>query len=165
MSGSSTLAPPSAGGAAEQAIEHQLDYANQYVSFWLDEQLLGVPVNLVQEVLNPQKIARTPRARGEIAGLLNLRGQIVTAVNLRERMKLSPLPSDRQSMNVVVRHNNESFSLLVDEVGDVININGETLQPVPHTLDAHWKYVTNGVFRLEKRLFIILNVAAVLKLS
>ena len=55
--------------------------------------------------------------------------------------------------------------LLVDEVGDVININGETLQPAPHTLDSHWKSVTTGVFRLEKRLFIILHVAAVLKLS
>jgi purine-binding chemotaxis protein CheW len=164
MSGSATLAPPSAGSTNGAGIEHQLDYANQYVSFWLDEQLLGVPVNLVQEVLNPQKIAKTPRARGEIAGLLNLRGQIVTAVNLRERMGLRALPSDRESMNVVVRHNNESFSLLVDEVGDVININGETLQPVPHTSIATAP-VTTGVFRLEKRLFIILHVAAVLKLS
>lgn len=165
MSGAATMAQPESGSATGQGIENQLDYANQYVSFWLDEQLLGVPVNVVQEVLNPQKIAKTPLARPEIAGLLNLRGQIVTAVNLRERMGLRALAGDRESMNVVVRHNNESFSLLVDEVGDVININGETLQPVPHTLDAHWKSVTKGVFRLEKRLFIILNVAAVLKLS
>lgn len=160
MTGAATMASPTGS-----AVDRHLESTNQYVSFWIDGQLLGVPVNLVQEVLNPQKIARTPRARREIAGLLNLRGQIVTAVNLRERMGLSPLSEDRQSMNVVVRQGSESFSLLVDEVGDVIDIAGEPFEPVPHTLDARWKSVTLGVFRLERRLFIILNVPAILKLS
>ncbi len=135
---------------------------NQYVSFWVADQFLGVPVNVVQEVLNPQTIARTPRAGCEVAGLLNLRGQIVTAVNLRTRLGLPPLEADRQSMNVVVRYCGESFSLLVDEVGDVINATGDTLEAVPTTLDAHWKAVTSGVFRLENRLFVILDINAVL---
>lgn len=160
MSGAATMS-----SSAATSGDRSLEAINQYVSFWIEGQLLGVPVNLVQEVLNPQKIARTPRARREIAGLLNLRGQIVTAVNLRERMGLAPLSEDRQSMNVVVRHGNESFSLLVDEVGDVIDIAGEPFEPVPHTLDSRWKSVTLGVFRLEARLFIILNVPAILKLS
>lgn len=135
---------------------------NQYVSFWIADQFLGVPVNAVQEVLNPQKIARTPRAGREVAGLLNLRGQIVTAVNLRTRLGLPPREDGKQSMNVVVRYRGESFSLLVDEVGDVIAAAGEALESVPPTLDAHWKSVTRGVFRLEKRLFVVLDIGAVL---
>lgn len=150
---------------AARGIAHQLDYENQYVSFLVDSQLLGIPVSSVQEVLNPQKIAAVPLASPEVAGLLNLRGQIVTAVNLRRRLGMADLLSVHECMNVVVRHQNESFSLLVDEVGDVINVSGETLQAPPHTLDGHWKNVTQGVFRLERRLFIILNVATLLNFN
>ena len=159
MSRSATMAPP----AAEDGISSHLDYENQYVSFRVEEQLLGVPVNVVQEVLNPQAIRRIPRAPGEIAGLLNLRGQIVTAVDLRKRLGLSEYRGERGSMNVVVRHGLESFSLLVDDVGDVINVQGQRLDPVPHSLAPQWKALTKGVFRLEKSLFVILNVPAVLK--
>jgi purine-binding chemotaxis protein CheW len=148
--------------AAQDGIANQLDYANQYVSFFVDGQLLGIPVNAVQEVLNPQAISPVPLARAEISGLLNLRGQIVTAVNLRRRLGLPDLEDGRQCMNVVVRHQGESFSLRVDDVGDVINVSGDVLQPAPATLDAHWKSVTSGVFRLESRLFVILNVASLL---
>jgi purine-binding chemotaxis protein CheW len=135
---------------------------SQYVSFWIEDQLMGVPVNTVQEVLNPQMIAPTPLARPEIAGLLNLRGQIVTAVNLRRRLGLEDRSDGRPSMNVVVRFHGESYSLLVDEVGDVINVVGEELEPTPRTVDGLWKAFTKGVFRLEQRLFLILDVAALL---
>lgn len=160
MSGIATVERTS---AAQERIKNQLDYENQYVSFWVDNQLLGVPVNAVQEVLNPQTIARVPKSRPEIAGLLNLRGQIVTAINLRKRMGLPDLDGDRASMNVVFRYDDESFSLLVDDVGEVINVQADSMEPVPHTLDSHWKAVTKGVFRLKERLFIILNVGAILK--
>jgi purine-binding chemotaxis protein CheW len=143
-------------------ISSQLDYESQYVSFWIEDQLIGVPVNAVQEVLNPQTIAPTPLARPEIAGLLNLRGQIVTAVNLRRRLGLADRPDGQPSMNVVVRFRGESYSLLVDEVGDVINVSGLDLEPTPRTVDGVWKAFTAGVFRLEQRLFVILDVAALL---
>ena len=146
--------------SSRQGIDRQLDYLNQYVSFWVNGQLLGVPVNAVQEVLSAQFITPVPRARPELSGLLNLRGQIVTAIDLRKRLQLPPLAADRQSMNVVVRHGGESYSLLVDDVGDVINVGGETLLPAPHTLDSAWKKVVSGVFRLDERLFVILNVGA-----
>ena len=162
MSGTAILEQ---SGQASRSISSQLDYENQYVSFTVNGQLLGIPVNAVQEVLNPQAIAPVPKARPEIAGLLNLRGQIVTAVNLRRRLGLPDRPTDQPSMNVVVRHHGESFSLLVDEVGDVIKVGSESLHPAPQTLDAHWKSVTVGVFRLERRLFVILNVAALLSLK
>lgn len=144
-------------------IADQLDYENQYVSFFVDRQLLGIPVNTVQEVLNSQPIAPVPRASREIAGLLNLRGQIVTALNLRRRLGLQELDAGRSSMNIVVRHLEESYSLLVDDVGDVINVSGNVMQSPPSTLDQHWKSVTTGVFRLERRLFVILNVGSLLK--
>jgi purine-binding chemotaxis protein CheW len=145
---------------AQVGIASQLDYANQYVSFFVDGQLLGIPVNAVQEVLTPQAISPVPLARPEISGLLNLRGQIVTAVNLRRRLGLPDFESGGPGMNVVVRHQGESFSLQVDDVGDVINVSGDVLEPPPSTLDAHWKSVTAGVFRLEGQLFVILNVAS-----
>lgn len=145
-------------------VSRHLDYQNQYVSFWIDKQLLGVRVNVVQEVLNPQTISRTPLARREIAGLLNLRGQIVTAVNLRRRLGLPDLPDDRKSINVVVQHRGEPFSLLVDEVGDVINVAAQDLEPAPRTVAAQWKQVTSGVFRMERGLFVILDVPALLSL-
>jgi purine-binding chemotaxis protein CheW len=148
--------------AAQVGIASQLDYANQYVSFYVDGQLLGIPVNAVQEVLTPQAISPVPLARAEIAGLLNLRGQIVTAVNLRRRLGLPDLKSGEPGMNVVVRHQGESFSMQVDDVGDVINVSGVVLQPAPSTLDSHWKSVTAGVFRLDQQLFVILNVGSLL---
>jgi purine-binding chemotaxis protein CheW len=159
MSQSATLALDK---APRDGIANQLDYANQYVSFFIDRQLLGIPVNAVQEVLNPQAISPVPLARAEISGLLNLRGQIVTAVNLRRRLALPDLDRDTEGMNVVVRHLGESFSLQVDDVGDVINVSGTALEAAPSTLDAHWKTVTTGVFRLDEQLFVILNVASLL---
>ena len=142
--------------------EVQSEFDRQYVSFWIGDQLLGVPVRVVQEVLNPQEIARIPRARSEISGLLNLRGQIVTAVNLRRRLQLPDLEEQRESINVVVRHQEEPFSILVDEVGDVITVDEETFDHVPPTLDAVWRGVTKGVYRMEGRLFVIVDIAAIL---
>lgn len=146
---------------SSSGMESQLDYSSQYVSFWVDGQLLGMPVNMVQEVLTEQVISPTPLARAEIKGLLNLRGQIVTAVSLRKRLGLPALEDDR-SMNVVTRVMGESYSLLVDEVGDVINVSGRSMEPVPRTLDPHWRSVTIGVFQLEEGLFVILDVETIL---
>lgn len=146
-------------------IAEQLDYQNQFVSFWINGQLMGIPVNMVQEVLNPQTIAATPLARREIAGLLNLRGQIVTALNLRRRLGLPDYEKTGESMNVVIRYRNESYSLLVDEVGDVINVQRDAIEPPPRTIDSRWKNFAQGVFRLEGRLLLILNVSALLTLD
>lgn len=138
---------------------------SQFVSFWVDGQLLGIPVGAVQEVLGPQQIATVPRARPEIAGLLNLRGQIVTAVDLRRRLGLPPGPADRPPVNVVVRHDGECFSLLADDIGDVIDAPADAFEPPPRTLAARYREVTEGVFRLEGRLFVVLDVATLLTLG
>ncbi len=137
----------------------------QFVSFWINNELLGVPVSVVQEVLTAQQIAETPLARAEVAGLLNLRGQIVTAVNLRRRLGLPERANGLPSMNVVVRHLGESFSLLVDDVGDVISVDGLQSEPPPRTLDSRWRSLVTGVIRLDDGLFVILDLVAVLSLD
>ena len=139
--------------------------ARQFVSFWVDGQLLGVSVETVQEVLRPQNIAPVPLARPEVSGLLNLRGQIVTAVDLRHRLNLPPRDGDTPPMNVVVQDRNEGFSLLVDEVGDVIDVDENVFEPPARTLDAHWRAIATGVYRLEGQLLVVVDVPKLLSFS
>lgn len=136
--------------------------AQQYVTFRVANDLYGVPVNVVQEVLNPQRIAKTPKAPPDIAGLLNLRGQIVTAVDLRTYFDLPPLDGEKEPMNVVVRYRDEWFSLLVDEVGEVVDVGKTRMDPVPHSLAATRRGVLQGVLRLEDALLVVLEVSAIL---
>lgn len=158
MSSTATLSSDETALATEEGAA-----IRQYVSFWIGEQLFGVPVDSVQEVLSHQTIGPVPRSRREIAGLLNLRGQIVTAVDLRCRLELPPRGENSPEMNVVVYCNGEAYSLLVDEVGDVVDVSPDLLIPPPNTLDARWKDLTDHVVRLERNLLIILNIPALLK--
>ena len=137
----------------------------QDVTFRIDGQLLGVPVCHVQEVLNPQKVTPVPLAPPELAGLLNLRGQIVTAVSVRQRLDLPDSSRSRDSMNVVVQHRGESFSLLVDEVGDVIDAESDAVEPAPPTLSTRWRQMTDGVIQLADELLVVLDVDRLLSLN
>ncbi|WP_166820382.1 chemotaxis protein CheW [Thalassoroseus pseudoceratinae] len=136
--------------------------SQQYVTFRVADDLYGVPVTVVQEVLNPQRIAKTPKAPPDIAGLLNLRGQIVTAVDLRTYFDLAPLEGDKEPMNVVVRYRDEWFSLLVDEVGEVVDVGKTRMDPVPHSLAASRRGVLRGVLRLEDALLVVLDISCIL---
>jgi purine-binding chemotaxis protein CheW len=120
--------------------------------------LLGIEVLDVQEVLRYQDLTEIPLAPPEIQGLINLRGQIITAINLRSRMHLPPGKNEKNSMNVVVRINNEVVSFLVDSVGDVLEVDEENFEPVPSTVDASTRELVSGVYKLEgKRLLMILD--------
>jgi len=141
---------------------HRQQFETQYVSFWIGRHLLGVSVDSVQEVLSEQCISRVSRSRREIAGLLNLRGQIVTAVSLRRRLGMPDRAKDAAEMNVVVRVHDEPFSLLVDEVGDVLEVSPDSLVPAPSTLEPEWRDITESVARLDDHLLIILNVPKLL---
>ncbi|MFN8667005.1 MAG: chemotaxis protein CheW [Gemmatimonadaceae bacterium] len=156
MSASSSSAATHAGAGAG-AIE--------YVTFRLADQWLGIPVLLVQEVLLAQRIARVPRTPEEVAGFLNLRGQIVTAVELRTRLGLPPRDPEHAPMNVVVRHEGELFSLLVDEVGDVLSVEGTAVEPPPPTLDPTWRQACAGIVRRERGLLVVVHVHALLRLE
>lgn len=138
---------------------------NEFVTFQVDGQWLGVPVATVQEVLLAQRMAVVPLAPAEVAGFLNLRGQIVTALDLRTRLDMPGEPRLADAMNVVVRHDNELFSLLVDDVGDVLAIDADELEPVPLTLDPAWRAVSCGIVRRDTNLLAVLDVSALLRLD
>ncbi len=138
------------------------DNRKQYATFYLDEHYFGIEVEWVQEILKFQEMTPVPLSPDYISGLINLRGQIVTAVNLKHRLygKEAPLSSD--SMNLIVRSDEDVVSLLVDDVGDVLTLDDQWMHPVPPTLDSMKVDFLNSVCQLEDRLLIILNVPRVL---
>lgn len=136
----------------------------QYVTFRVEDQWFGIAVESAQEVLLAQRIAPVPLAPAEIAGFLNLRGQIVTAMDLRRRLQLTPR-SLEESINIVIRQDGELFSLLVDEVGDVLSVPADTVEPVPQALDKAWRQVCSGVVRRERGLLVVVNVSALLRIE
>jgi purine-binding chemotaxis protein CheW len=125
----------------------------------------AVPVLLVRDVLGPQAITRIPLAPPEIAGSLNLRGRIVTAVDLRLRLGLPPREATTAPMSVVVEQSGELYSLQVDEVGEVVPLPASGFEPNPPTLDPFWRDVSRGVHRQEDRLVIALEVDRVLAIG
>ncbi len=125
------------------------------------DQQFGISILQIQDVLRPQSVSPIPLSPKEIEGSLNLRGRIVTAIDVRKRLGLPPGDGDNK-MSIVVEHNNEFFSLLIDKVGDVLNLNKNDFDSVPTTLDTVWKDVATGIYRLENNLLIVLDVAKLL---
>ena len=141
------------------------DGNHEFVSITIAGQLFGIPVLQVQDVLGPQRITPIPLAPAEVAGSLNLRGRIVTAIDLRTRLKLPPLPEGQTGMSVVVDHGGELYSVMVDSVGEVLSLSAHTAERNPATLDPVWRDVSGGIHRLDKTLLIVLDVARVLDFS
>jgi purine-binding chemotaxis protein CheW len=137
----------------------------EYVTFRVGAQWLGMPVLAVQEVFTGHSIARVPLAPKEVQGFLNVRGQIVTAVDLRTRLNLPQRAAGEPFMNVVVRDQGELFSLLVDEVGDVQAVTAGQLEPPSSTLDGHWREVCESVVRRDKGLLVVVNVRELLNVA
>ncbi len=136
----------------------------QFITVTVAGQLFGLPVLEVRDILSAQVVARIPLAPPEVAGALNLRGRIVTAIDFRRRINLPPLnPKDGMGMNVVVDHHGELYSLIVDSVGEVLSLPVSVREKVPETLDPTWRELASCVYRLEKELMIILNVAQLLR--
>lgn len=136
-----------------------------FVTVLLDGQQVGIPVLEVHDVLNPQKITIVPRGPDWVAGVLNLRGRIVTAIDLRCRLGLPPLEEGKSSMSVVVEHNEEPYSLQIDKVGEVLSIEDQLFEKNPVTLDPRWREVSVGIYRLKDQLLPILDVDRLLALE
>lgn len=137
----------------------------QFCSFFLDGLFFGVEVEKVQEVIRPQETTRVPLAPGVIGGLINLRGQIVTAVDLRKRLQLTERADGHDPMNVVVRTDDGAVSLLVDEIGDVVEVQADQFEPPPDTLQASAREMIRGAFKLKNRLLLLLDTECVMKIA
>ena len=134
-----------------------------YVTMLIGEQWFGIPVLDVQEVLGPQKIARVPLAPPEVAGNLNLRGRIATAIDIRTRLGMPSRPVDQTEMSVVVEHHGELYSLVIDTVGEVLKLSSTEFERNPPTLKQSLREVSKGIFRLSDKLLVVLDVEHVLE--
>ena len=137
----------------------------QYSTFYVGNMFFGIEVLKVQEVLRYQEMTRIPLAPPIIEGLINLRGQIVTAVDMRRVLKLSPRSADRNPMNMVVRSEDGAVSLLVDEIGDVVEPAGDSYESAPETMLPEQREVVDGVYKLEGKLLLVLNTDRVLQMQ
>jgi len=131
--------------------------SQQFCTFFLDSYLFGVPVPKVQEIIRFQPMTPVPLAPGSVEGLINLRGQIVVAIDLRRRLELGKRPQGELPMNVVVRTADGAVSLLVDEIGDVIEVEESTFEGSPETLSGEIRCMILGVHKLEGRLLHLLD--------
>lgn len=136
----------------------------QFSTFIVDRLLFGVGVEKVQEVIRYQEMTRVPLAPTVVKGLINLRGQIVTAVDLRSRLGLQKRAATDLPMNVVIRHEDGAVSLLVDEIGDVLEVEEDTFELPPGTLAGEARELIHGVYKLSSALLIALDTDKMLNL-
>lgn len=129
----------------------------QLITFRLAGHHFGIEVEKVQEVLRAQPMTRVPLALPMVVGLINLRGQIVTAIDLRRRLSLPERDANTSPLNVIVRTESESVSLLVDDIGEVITVDGASFEAVPATVPASTRELVTGVYKLPGRLLLVLD--------
>ena len=135
----------------------------QFCTFYLNEHFFGINVLEVQEVFRYQEMTTVHLAPPVVRGLINLRGQIITAIDLRKRIGLPERGEGEKPMNVVVRANEEVVSLLVDEIGDVLEVADEKFETPPGTISAEMRDLIKGVYKLEGKLLLILDTALVMQ--
>ena len=129
----------------------------QFSTFLVGGLFFGVDVRSVQEVLCFQPMTRVPQAPDVIEGLINLRGQIVTAIDMRRRLGLPVRPEGESPMNMVVRTADGAVSLLVDEIGDVLDVDSATYEKPPENLDRRAREIIRGVYKMKDRLLLVLD--------
>ena len=138
------------------------DQVTEYVTAMIGGQLFGLPISRVQDVFMPDRITRVPLSVPEIAGVLNLRGRIVTAIDMRRRLGLPPRTDDKPSMAIGIELKGESYGLLIDEIGEVLKLSAASREDNPVNLVHRLARVSAGVHRLDGRLVVVLDVDRVL---
>ncbi len=146
---------PEAASAEGSHDDHQ-----EFVTVMIEDQWFGIPVHSVRDVLGAQRIARIPLAPGEVAGSLNLRGRIVTAIDPRVRLGLPK--REGSGAGVVVEHDGELYSFLIDSVGEVLNLPDDRYERNPATLNSLWREISAGIYRLDDRILVVMDVAKLL---
>lgn len=146
---------------------HPGEDLDDFVTFHIADQMFGIPVLKVQDILQPEHIASIPLAPPEVKGSINLRGRIVTVIDVRVRLGLKPKATKDtgKGMGVTVEHGHDLYTLLVDRIGDVMGLSGDNFERNPATLDPKWREFSVGVYRLEKKLMVVLDIERLLNLS
>ena len=156
------MTPSHETGSEMTASVLENDDCDDFVTMVVDGQWLGIPALSVQDVLGPQKITRVPLAPREVAGALNLRGRIVTAIDLRVRIGLPPRPDEMKPMSITFEEGSDLYSLLVDDVGEVLSLKATSFDPNPVALDSVLREVSNGIYPLEDKLLVVLDPSRLL---
>jgi purine-binding chemotaxis protein CheW len=138
---------------------------NEYVTVTIGDHLFGLPISRVQDVFVPDRLTRVPLAPSEVAGILNLRGRVVTAIEMRARLDLGMREPGRPVMAIGIELKGESYGLLVDGVGEVMQLAAGECEAKPANLDPRLGRVAEGVYRLEGQLLIVLDVDRVLDIG
>ena len=134
-------------------------------TFYLDDMLFGIDVDAVQEVLRFQAMTPVPLAPSVVAGLINLRGQIVTALDMRRRLELPERPAELLPANVVLRSSAVGASLLVDAIGEVVEVDDETFEPPPETTRGVARELILGAYKLPGKLLLLLDLRKTLEIG
>jgi purine-binding chemotaxis protein CheW len=141
------------------------DLTTEYVTVTIGDHLFGLPICRVQDVFVPARLTRVPLAPPEVAGILNLRGRVVTAIDMRSRLDLGARAPDAPVMAIGIEFKSESYGLLVDSVGEVLALRNDACEPKPANLDAGLWRVAAGIYRLEGQLMVVLDVDRVLDIK
>lgn len=147
-----------------ESLGHRIMTADrkEFLTVKIDGQMFGIPILQVQDVLGEIRVTRIPLAPPQVSGSLNLRGRIVTAIDVRKCLGLPPLENVEKRMSVVVSYDDELYSLIIDDVGDVLTLQDRDFEQNPATLDLVWKSVSLGVYRLDGQILVILDVPKLL---
>lgn len=145
--------------------DYQYGNVGEYVTATVSGQLFGLPILRVQDVFVPERLTHVPLAPPEIAGVLNLRGRIVTVIDLRMRLGLDRQRDGERRMAIGVESNGESYGLLIDGVGEVLKLDDDAMEPNPINLDPRLAAVSTGIHRLDGALLMVLDLGRVLDLG
>lgn len=143
-------------------MSRQLSGEIEFVTAWIGGQLFGIPITRVHDVFEAERITRVPLAPAEISGVLNLRGRVVTALDMRKRLGLPPRENAKKQMAIGIDHEGEAYGLLVDSMGEVLKLPAQALDAVPINLAQGWAAISAGIYRLEDRLMVVLDVDRIL---
>ncbi|MCQ8240687.1 chemotaxis protein CheW [Rhizosaccharibacter radicis] len=149
-----------AATAADRSLSR--DRESSYVTLTLGDQLCGVPVLRIREVVTDARIVRVPLAPAQIAGNINLRGRIVTAIDTRYLLGLPPQEAGSRRVAAVAERGADLYALLIDQVLEVLTLPDADLEPLPINLSAEWRKHSSGVFRLPDRLLMLLDIESLL---
>jgi purine-binding chemotaxis protein CheW len=134
----------------------------EYVTAMIGGQLFGLPIARVQDVFMPERLTRVPLTSPDVAGILNLRGRIVTVIDMRCRLGMPKREGEQVSLAVGIEYRGESYGLLIDDIGEVMKLPAASLEPNPVNLDTRLAHMSSGVHRLDTQLLVILEVDRVL---